>query len=182
MSVAKRARIMAAPKASWLPVAADSDFSIANIPFGVVATTAAPDAPFIATRVGDSVVSLKALVEEGVLPADYKATLTSDVLNGFMALGRKEWKDVRTRLQCLLSDEDHPDHDPALRTNAALQAKVVFPVSATEPRLPAHIGDYTDFYSSREHATNVGIMFRGVANALQPNWWVRRKLGVVPGC
>jgi fumarylacetoacetase len=84
-------------------------------------------------------------------------------LNAFMALGKPEWTRVRTRLQALLSGSD-----PAL--TEAVQAQVCVPVADVAMQLPATIGDYTDCYASRNHAVNVGTMFRGKDNALMPNW------------
>jgi fumarylacetoacetase len=86
-------------------------------------------------------------------------------LNAFMAQGRTVWSEVRRRLQQLLDADE-----PTLRDNAALRARVLVPMAQVEMLLPADIGDYTDFYSSREHASNVGTMFRGPDKALQPNW------------
>ena len=82
-----------------------------------------------------------------------------------MALGRPAWREVRTKLTQLLRHDQ-----PALRDDAGLRNAALVPASSVEMLLPATIGDYTDFYSSREHATNVGIMLRGADNALQPNW------------
>merc|ERR1711920_135030 len=86
-------------------------------------------------------------------------------LNSFMAAGRPVWRAARSRLQSLLSD----DNDE-LKGNALVREQAFTPLSDVTMHLPARIGDYTDFYSSREHATNVGTMFRGADNALQPNW------------
>jgi fumarylacetoacetase len=83
-----------------------------------------------------------------------------------MALGRPAWREARQTLQDLLSK----DGSDFLRSNAALQSKVLIPLSEVTNHLPATIGDYTDFYASKEHATNVGTMFRGRENALNPNW------------
>lgn len=82
-----------------------------------------------------------------------------------MELGRPAWKNTRAQLQKLLSF-----NEAQLRDNQELRAKAFVPQSSAKLYLPAQIGDYTDFYCSREHATNVGIMFRGKDNALQPNW------------
>ncbi|KAI8337767.1 fumarylacetoacetase [Chlamydoabsidia padenii] len=82
-----------------------------------------------------------------------------------MELGRPVWKNTRAQLQKLLST-----NEPQLRDNQQLRARAFVPQSSAKLYLPAQIGDYTDFYCSREHATNVGIMFRGKDNALQPNW------------
>jgi fumarylacetoacetase len=86
-------------------------------------------------------------------------------LNDFMALGRAVWRDVRETLTTLLSEDES-----TLKDDRALRDRVLVPVDEYEMLLPARIGDYTDFYSSREHATNVGTMFRGKENALMPNW------------
>lgn len=168
-SAPKRVRTMAAPTTSWIKVPEESDFSIQNIPFGVI-STAEDVTPRIATIVGDTVVDLRALARAGLFPASYAATLSESTLNAFMAAGRPVWRDARQRIQALLAGSEFHDADAALKDNAALCATALIPVSTIVPHLPAAIGDYTDFYSSREHATNVGVMFRGVANALQPNW------------
>jgi fumarylacetoacetase len=83
-----------------------------------------------------------------------------------MALGRGAWREARRTLQELLSKNG----SDFLRSNLALQSKVLIPLSEVTNHLPAQIGDYTDFYASKEHATNVGTMFRGRENALNPNW------------
>lgn len=86
-------------------------------------------------------------------------------LNAFMAQPRAVWTAARATIQRLLSKTE-----PLLQENVALRARALLPMDTVLMHLPAQIGDYTDFYSSREHATNVGIMFRGKENALQPNW------------
>ncbi|POI33363.1 hypothetical protein CIB84_002885, partial [Bambusicola thoracicus] len=86
-------------------------------------------------------------------------------LNAFMGLGPTAWREARALLQSLLSAAE-----PTLRDNAGLRKRAFVPQASATMHLPAHIGDYTDFYSSRQHATNVGIMFRGKENALMPNW------------
>jgi fumarylacetoacetase len=88
-------------------------------------------------------------------------------LNQFMALGRPAWREARATIQDLLSVDGKND---LLRANPSLQAKVLIPLNDIQSHLPAQIGDYTDFYASKEHATNVGTMFRGKDNALMPNW------------
>ena len=84
-----------------------------------------------------------------------------------MGLERKHWRATRSRLQDLLSINNS---DTRLSSNEELKARTLVPMEDVVMHMPATIGDYTDFYSSREHATNVGIMFRGKDNALQPNW------------
>lgn len=102
-------------------------------------------------------------------------------LNDFMACEKRIWAAVRNRLIGLFRNEGSSvqssssaitaaPYDARLRNNPPLRRSSMHPLSATTYHLPARIGDYTDFYSSREHATNVGIMFRGKENALQPNW------------
>ena len=91
--------------------------------------------------------------------------LGESTLNSFMSLGQSGWKETRSRLQELLSKDC-----PILRDNQELCKKCLIDISKCKMHLPAQIGDYSDFYSSRQHATNVGIMFRGKENALMPNW------------
>ncbi len=86
-------------------------------------------------------------------------------LNAFMAHPRAVWTAARETIRKVLSKDE-----PLLQANAPLRARALVPLASVTMHLPAEIGDYTDFYSSREHATNVGIMFRGKENALQPNW------------
>lgn len=152
---------------SFIEVKADSDFSIHNIPFGVISTAQNP-APRVATRVGDYVVDLSVIAQAGLLNSVHG--LNADVfskpsLNAFMSLGKAVWTPARLAIQKLLSKDE-----AALRDNQDLLKRAVFPISEVQTHLPAEIGDYTDFYASKEHATNVGIMFRGKENALMPNW------------
>ena len=136
-------------------------FGLDNLPYGVFSR--GTDAPRCATRVGETVVDLAAL--EALLPVA-PGTFAQPALNAFMATGKGTWDAVRARLQSLLA----ADGDATLRDDAALRAAVLFPLASVTMHVPAQIGDYTDFYSSRQHATNVGIMFRGADNALMPNW------------
>ena len=86
-------------------------------------------------------------------------------LNPFMALGPKVWSSTRARISELLR-HDHPE----LRDNEKLRKRALVPMADVKLHLPFAVSGYTDFYSSKEHATNVGVMFRGKDNALQPNW------------
>lgn len=115
-------------------------------------------------------MDLTVLHGAGLLAGDYGAAFSEGSLNAFMAMGRPAWRAARSRLQALFAAPGEEVADAALMDNAALRAAALVPLSEVSMQLPAHIGDYTDFYSSREHATNVGIMFRGKDNALQPNW------------
>lgn len=154
---------------SWVPYTAECDFSIQNLPYGVFSRAGA-DASSRAcgVAIGDQIVDLGALAASGVFDDagfDARAVFGERTLNGFMGLGRGVWRACRATLQRLLSVDE-----PQLRDNAELRAAVMVPMAGATMHMPAQIGDYTDFYSSREHATNVGVMFRGVDNALQPNW------------
>jgi len=152
---------------SFLPLPAGTPFPLENLPYGVFSTDGR--SARVGVAVGDLVLDLAALEAAGVLvPADGRAGAVFDrpSLNAFMALGRATWREVRARLQDLLS----ADGDPALRGDADLRGRALAPQSRVRMLLPAEIGDYTDFYASRQHATNVGAMFRGRDNALMPNW------------
>jgi len=152
---------------SWFPIAADSDFSLINLPFGVFST--ANSAPRCGVALGDHVIDLQALHMAGLLKdLSFDASIFGEsTLNSFMALDRPAWRAVRSLLTELFSKESN---NVSIRDNESLRSRVLIPMSQTTMHMPAKVGDYTDFYSSREHATNVGIMFRGVDNALQPNW------------
>jgi fumarylacetoacetase len=152
---------------SWLPISSDSDFSLENIPFGIFRSAADPS-PRTATRIGDTVVDLARLAEQGLfdsVPGFDRSALSGPVLNAFIALGKSVTGAVRRRIQELFREEC-----PDLRDAADLRGRACLPADRAEMLLPIEIGDYTDFYSSREHATNVGTMFRDPANALLPNW------------
>lgn len=133
-----------------------------------VFTTADNACPRIGSRLGDFVVDVSLLAARGFVGAKAADALAGRTLNAFMALGRPAWREVRARLHALFSDA--VGADSALRDDTLLAAAVLIPVDAARMLLPAAVGDYTDFYSSRDHAYNVGVMFRGPANALQPNW------------
>jgi len=152
---------------SFIDVAPDSHFPIHNLPYGVFRPSAGAP-PRIGVAIGDRVVDLSVLADADVLAGGDLgdgSVFGAATLNGFMALGRPAWTAARSAVTRLL----HAD-EPALRDDAALRDAAMHRAAAVEMLLPAAIGDYTDFYSSREHATNVGTMFRGPDNALQPNW------------
>lgn len=144
----------------------DSHFPLQNLPLGLFSV--GEGRKRIGTIIGDHVVDISALQAAGVfseLPFD-DAVLSETSMNAFMELDRSCWRALRALMKSLLST----DGDDRLRSNEELKAKAVVHASGVTMHLPARIGDYTDFYSSREHATNVGTMFRGADNALQPNW------------
>ncbi len=150
---------------TWLDVDQDSDFPIQNIPFGVFLTP--EDIITIGTRIGDTAIDLGALHQMGYFKG---IDLTDDIflqdtLNDFISDGRKTWRLVRDRIA-----EIFDETNPILQDNKKHREVILFTVEEIEMQLPVQVGDYTDFYSSKEHATNVGTMFRGKENALMPNW------------
>lgn len=147
---------------SFIEVPPDSDFPIQNLPYGIFSTKANPS-PRVGTRLGDWVIDLAFLDEEKLFGKQY-GFFADAALNRFMAAGRDVWRVIRQRLTELLSEGSASVWEEAVRVRA------LTPASDVKMYLPVAIGDYTDFYASREHATNVGIMFRGKENALMPNW------------
>jgi fumarylacetoacetase len=151
---------------SFLPVPPESHFPIQNLPYGVFRRHGGGQ-PGIGVAIGDLVLDLGVLQDKGLLnhPALPGAVFRNPTLNAFLGLGRPAWQAARSLISRLLSDRE-----PALRDDAALCERTLVPQAEVQMLLPVDIGDYTDFYSSREHATNVGSMFRGRENALMPNW------------
>ena len=150
---------------SWLAVEKDSDFPIQNIPFGVFLTK--EDITTIGTRIGNYAIDLAALQQLGYFEG---IPLTDDIfmqdsLNDFIADGRTTWRLVRNRIADIFDVKNSK-----LKDNEAQREIVIFDMADIEMLLPVVIGDYTDFYSSKDHATNVGTMFRDPENALLPNW------------
>jgi len=152
-------------KRSWLSVPENSDFPIQNIPFGVFLTR--DDIITIGTRIGDYAIDLAALHQlgyfEGIPLTD--DIFLQDTLNDFISDGRKTWRAVRNRISEIFDAQN-----ANLKDNLAHKEVILFKMEEIEMLLPVLVGDYTDFYSSREHATNVGTMFRDPENALMPNW------------
>jgi fumarylacetoacetase len=150
---------------SFIPVDAASDFPIQNLPYGVFSTEASPT-PRVGVAIGDFVLDLALLESEGLIDlAPAWDVFAQASINAFMALGPKLWSRTRARISELLR-HDHPQ----LRDNKVLRERALLPIAGARLHLPIAVAGYTDFYSSREHATNVGVMFRGKENALQPNW------------
>lgn len=152
---------------SFIDVPEDSHFPIHNLPYGVFRPDSGSE-PRIGVAIGDRVFDLLVAAECGLLSGGELGSgevFTNPTLNELMASGRPVWSEARSRLTRLL----HAD-EPSLRDNEGLRDATLLRQSAVSMSLPAAIGDYTDFYSSREHATNIGIMLRGKDNALQPNW------------
>jgi fumarylacetoacetase len=150
---------------SWVDVAEDSDFPIQNLPFGVIETDTT--GPRVAVPIGEKVVDLARLEELGYLKdldGLQPATLRASHLNPLIALGKPVTRALRKRLSQLL----HADN-AELRDCSRDRAAVLLARHEVRPLLPVAIGDYVDFYSSLEHATNVGRLFRP-DNPLLPNW------------
>ncbi|PKB44633.1 fumarylacetoacetate hydrolase [Cellulophaga sp. RHA19] len=152
-------------KKSWISVDSTSDFPIQNIPFGVFLTR--EDIITIGTRIGNYAIDLGALHQLGYFDG---IPLTDDIflqdsLNDFISDGKKTWRLVRNRIS-----EIFDINNTALQNNEEHKKIVLFTMDEVEMQLPVQIGDYTDFYSSKEHATNIGTMFRDPNNALLPNW------------
>jgi fumarylacetoacetase len=153
---------------SWIEIPQGSDFPIQNLPFGIIESSSLTKRA--AVRIGDFVLDLKTLYVLGYLenlafgPEDFD----NPFLNNLMKKGKKATRDLRNRISKLLSTENSD-----LKNNDHHVAQVLIPIDKVQMCMPVQIGDYTDFYSSREHATNVGTMFRDPANALLPNWlWI----------
>jgi fumarylacetoacetase len=150
---------------SWVNVPAHSDFPIQNLPFGIFKTKYLSAVAGVA--IGDHVLDLVYLHEHGYLdglglPA---GIFNQRFLNDFFALGRKKVREVRERISELL----RTDNDE-LQRNAAAREIALIPMQEVQMLMPVRVPNYTDFYSSEEHATNVGSMFRDPKNALLPNW------------
>lgn len=150
---------------SFVEYSADSDFSIHNIPFGV----AVFNKEYIGccTRIGDQVVDLATLYDygyfeeiEGLIDNVFEAY----TLNEFIELGKPVTNAVRLKIQELLQE------DSILSKDEKTIEEAFYDLDKVKMMMPVHIPNYTDFYSSIEHATNVGKMFRDPANALLPNW------------
>ena len=153
---------------SWVSVSPGSDFPIQNLPFGVFKTSSLNSR--VGVRIGDHVLDLKTLHVLGYLDnlgfdvADFE----TDALNHLMGKGKHATRELRNRISNLLDA-----NNDELQKNTHHAEQVLIPNKSVIMLMPVKIGDYTDFYSSREHATNVGTMFRDPANALLPNWlWI----------
>ncbi len=149
---------------SWITSAnqPNHDFPIQNLPLGVF-TTATQRQAHVGVAIGDDILDLAVLQDAGVL--DFGNVFVASSLNAFIDLGDAAWSKLRSTVSELLSADN-----PLLRDNAALRAQAIVPQQGAQMLLPVAIGGYTDFYSSKEHATNVGSMFRDPKNALLPNW------------
>ena len=153
---------------SWVSVPENSDFPIQNLPFGIIGNNILSKR--VSVRIGDYALDLKVLAELGYLKetgfdsSDFDAPF----LNPMMKKGKLAVRKLRNRISELLLDSS-----TSLQNNPSQIEQVLHLISTVEVSMPVEIGDYTDFYSSKEHATNVGMMFRDPSNALLPNWlWI----------
>jgi len=148
---------------SFIDVEPSSDFPIQNLPYGVFSANGL--APRVGVAIGDYILDLWELEQDGRLDARQPGIFAAGCLNPFMGLGPEVWSRIRARISELLRHDN-----PELRDNSELRKLALVPMSRAKLHLPFTVSGYTDFYSSKEHATNVGVMFRGKDNALQPNW------------
>ena len=153
---------------SWVSIPENSDFPIQNLPFGIISSAILSKR--VSVRIGDYALDLKVLAELGYLKetgfdsSDFDAPF----LNPMMKKGKLAVRKLRNRISELLLDSS-----TSLQNNPSQIEQVLHLISTVEVSMPVEIGDYTDFYSSKEHATNVGMMFRDPSNALLPNWlWI----------
>ncbi|RYP67479.1 hypothetical protein DL770_008620 [Monosporascus sp. CRB-9-2] len=158
---------------SWLPIAADSHFSLANIPFGVI-TTAKFQTPRIAVAIGNHCLDAQTFSKQGGfskcdgLTPQQLSVFSEPTLNAFAALGRSHHRTVRSYLQEIF--KENTSYPEVLSTNEALRKEALIPLCEVKNHLPMTVGDYTDFFAGRNHAHNIGTLFRSPANALNPNY------------
>lgn len=149
---------------SFIAVDPSSDFPIQNLPLGIFSTSRTPN-PRVGVAIGDWVLDLAQLEKIGLLEPASHPVFDKPVLNDFIALGRDSWRSTRQQISLLLRSDN-----PRLRDDAQCRSVALIPRHEAIMHLPINVTGYTDFYSSKEHATNVGSMFRDPANALLPNW------------
>lgn len=150
---------------SFLQVEMESHFSIQNLPLGVFRPRGGGE-PRIGTAIGSWIFDLTGAEHDGLLGVPGMAgVLAASSLNPLLKCGRAAWSDLRRQMTGLLSEST-----PTLRDDPRLRDELLFKQADVEMLLPVEIGNYTDFYSSREHAMNIGEMLRGKENALMPNW------------
>jgi fumarylacetoacetase len=148
---------------SWVDGADNSPFPVQNLPLGLMRIS--DQETRVVSAIGNKVINLLELFRTGLLDglSLNEETLAADALNPLLALGKPALRDLRHRLSLIMRDT--ADENTKEKATQALK-----PIQDARLILPIKIGDYTDFYSSREHATNVGSMFRDPDNALLPNW------------
>jgi len=149
---------------TWVNIPENSDFPIQNLPFGIASTPGQDARVFV--RIGDMALDMPALNSSGLLSGlgFDKSVFEAPVLNPFIALGKEVTRITRQRISELLRADNN-----SLKTRPDLSLMLI-PVEKLSMQIPVNVGDYTDFYSSEQHAYNVGCMFRDPNNALLPNW------------
>jgi fumarylacetoacetase len=157
---------------SWLPISPTSEFSLANIPFGIISTKS-DLSPVPAIAIGDWALNLSVFAHgNGFSPLPqinpHIGVFHQKTLNDFAALGRSVHRQVRAYLQEVFRAETL--RPQVLKENSKLRAEALVPLTSVTNHVPLSIGDYTDFYAGLNHAYNVGVLFRGHDNALQPNY------------
>ena len=150
---------------SWLEVPSEHDFPIQNLPFGIFSTSSL--SPRVGVAIGNYIIDLSALNESGLLTSlpFIHGDFTSSVLNSIINHGKSATSSLRNRLSELLNS-----NSSELRDSISLREKCIIDMSSATMHMPINVGDYTDCYSSEDHARNVGKMFRDPENALLPNW------------
>ena len=149
---------------SWLTNESNNGFGLENIPFGIGISKGQT---FACTRIGKYIINLKEIENHGYFKslAIPNTVFDSHDLNSFLKLKREVHRNIRIRIQELFEEKNNE-----LKNNESDSKQCVLPLESVEMKLPVCIGDYTDFYASIDHATNVGKMFRGPKDALLPNW------------
>ncbi|MEC8969399.1 MAG: fumarylacetoacetase [Bacteroidota bacterium] len=150
---------------SWVEVDQDSDFPIQNLPFGIFSK--GNTSPRVGVAIGNQILDLKSLFEFGYLDSlgFSNQDFDNNYLNQLMLHGKQATRALRNRISNLLDCKNGE-----LKENASHVSSVLHAQKECIMHLPVKIGDYTDFYSSEQHAYNVGCMFRDPNNALLPNW------------
>ena len=150
---------------TWVDIPENSDFPIQNLPFGIFKTKYL--APGAGVAIGDQILDLVYLNNNGFFEKLYlpEGIFNQPYLNDFIALGKTKTRAVRERISELLQESNSELRDSKIAREMAL-----IPTDEAEMLMPVKVGDYTDFYSSEQHAFNVGCMFRDPDNALLPNW------------
>lgn len=146
---------------SWVKGAENTEFPLQNLPFGVYSTSS--KSKRVGAAIGNKIVDLQNIADKGIIDID-ASIFDSEYINDFMELGKAVTVPFREKLAEIL---DEKNTDVSSRNDVS---EWLDDMSDATMHLPIKVGDYTDFYSSRDHATNVGKMFRDPANALLPNW------------